>query len=147
MNYLIYVERSAENLQFYLWHKDYTNRFASLPQSDLVLSPEWTEKQRTLKARPGSKASKPLGITVNESMLKEGDLTPVQLSPNPFNTPPPSSCGDDKSISSSTAITSDPGPTSTTNSKLNAREVAAEAFENAARLQPCVFSPSYPERH
>lgn len=138
MNYLVYVERSAENLQFYLWYKDYTKRFASLPQSDLVLSPEWTEKQGTTKAKHGAKAPKSLGITV-ESMLKEGDISPAQLSPNPFNTPPPSICGDDKSISSSTVITSDPGPTST-NSKLTAREVAAEAFENADRLQPCMFS-------
>lgn len=137
MNYLIYVERSAENLQFYLWHKDYSERFAILPYSDLVLSPEWTEKPVVMKGQPNARVSKPLGIAV-DSVIKEADFTPpAPLSPNPFNTPPPSSCGDDNSISS-TAVASDPGPTSTT-SRAMARELAAEAFENAEKLQPCAF--------
>lgn len=40
MHYLIYVEHSAENLQFYLWLLDYTARFKSLSPSDRVLSSE-----------------------------------------------------------------------------------------------------------
>ncbi len=43
MNYLIYVERSAENLQFYLWHQDYVKRFPTASASELALSPEWTQ--------------------------------------------------------------------------------------------------------
>lgn len=136
MNYLVYVERSAENLQFYLWYKDYSERFAILPYNDLVLSPEWTEKANT-KKHNSARASKPPNIVV-DSVLKEADFTlPTPLSPNPFNTPPPSPCGDDRSISSSTVVASDPGHTSITHSKTVVRELAAEAFDHAEKLQPC----------
>ena len=43
MNYLIYVERSAENLQFLLWFRDYERRFADADTADLSLAPEWTQ--------------------------------------------------------------------------------------------------------
>lgn len=46
MNYLIYIEHSAENLQFFLWYRDYLNRFQSATTSDLVLAPEWTKEQQ-----------------------------------------------------------------------------------------------------
>ncbi|KAF1812468.1 hypothetical protein P152DRAFT_514115 [Eremomyces bilateralis CBS 781.70] len=45
LNYLKYVERSAENLQFFLWFKAYIQRFSALPESEKVLSPEWTAQQ------------------------------------------------------------------------------------------------------
>jgi hypothetical protein len=41
MDFLVYVEHNAENLQFYLWYKDYVRRFEALPEKDRVLSPEW----------------------------------------------------------------------------------------------------------
>ncbi|KAK4168639.1 hypothetical protein QBC43DRAFT_284592 [Cladorrhinum sp. PSN259] len=44
MNYLIYVERAAENLQFFLWYKDYEKRFFhDIQTTDLDLSREWTQ--------------------------------------------------------------------------------------------------------
>jgi len=138
INYLIHVERSAENLQFYLWYKDYSERFAILPYSDLVLSPEWTEKQATTKKHNSARTSKKPPNIIVDSVIKEVDFTPpTPLSPNPFNTPPPSSCGDEKSISSSTAVASDVGHTSTTYSKAVVRELAAEALDHAEKLQPC----------
>ncbi|MCJ1338959.1 hypothetical protein MMC09_004248 [Bachmanniomyces sp. S44760] len=39
MDYLVYVARDAENLQFYLWLQDYTARFAAAPRSETCLSP------------------------------------------------------------------------------------------------------------
>ena len=42
MDYLIYVEHGAENLQFYLWYKDYSIRFNDLPESEKVLSPPYS---------------------------------------------------------------------------------------------------------
>lgn len=45
MNYLKYIELAAENLQFYLWVRDYTKRFNNLPASDRALAPEWTVSQ------------------------------------------------------------------------------------------------------
>ena len=43
MNYLIYVERAAENLQFYLWHRDYVKRFQEASTTDTSLAREWTQ--------------------------------------------------------------------------------------------------------
>ena len=45
LNYLKYIEHDAENLQFFLWFKDYCQRFEKLPPSEKVLSPEWTTAQ------------------------------------------------------------------------------------------------------
>lgn len=43
LNYLKYIEHSAENLQFYLWFQDYSARFEKLPKSEQVLSPVWNK--------------------------------------------------------------------------------------------------------
>lgn len=52
MNYLVYVERAAENLQFYLWYKDYVRRFSAMPEDQQRLSPLWTkEDNRNARAR------------------------------------------------------------------------------------------------
>ena len=42
MDYLVYIEYNAENLQFYLWYKDYVRRFNALDENKRALSPEWT---------------------------------------------------------------------------------------------------------
>lgn len=66
MNYLIYIERSAENLQFFLWYRDYTRRFSDAKTADIALAPEWTpamaaeadariKKEHAEKARRASK--------------------------------------------------------------------------------------------
>lgn len=41
MDYLVYVEHNAENLQFYLWYRDYERRFNALPEKERALSKEW----------------------------------------------------------------------------------------------------------
>jgi hypothetical protein len=40
MDYLVYVEHSAENLQFYIWYQDYVRRWNLLSASQRALSPE-----------------------------------------------------------------------------------------------------------
>ncbi|KAK3616794.1 hypothetical protein LTR56_025725 [Elasticomyces elasticus] len=45
MNYLRYIEHSAENLQFFLWYRDYCARWADLPESERALAPVWTLEQ------------------------------------------------------------------------------------------------------
>lgn len=40
MDYLMYIEHSAENLQFYLWYRDYLRRWNALPASQRALSPK-----------------------------------------------------------------------------------------------------------
>lgn len=42
MDYLVYVEMNAENLQFYLWYQDYVRRWENeVSANDKALSPEW----------------------------------------------------------------------------------------------------------
>ncbi|KAL2116866.1 hypothetical protein VTJ04DRAFT_9034 [Mycothermus thermophilus] len=41
MDYLVYIERSAENLQFFLWYIDYVQRWSSLLPRQKALSPPW----------------------------------------------------------------------------------------------------------
>ena len=48
MDYLFYVSRDAENLQFLLWLRDYTRRFNELPESEATLSPEWAPDGKAL---------------------------------------------------------------------------------------------------
>ncbi|KAI0475796.1 hypothetical protein GGR56DRAFT_674322 [Xylariaceae sp. FL0804] len=43
MNYLIYIEHSAENLQFFLWYRDYVKRFKESNTADIGLAPQWTQ--------------------------------------------------------------------------------------------------------
>lgn len=43
MNYLIYIEHAAENLQFFLWYKDYVKRFEAASATEKALAPEWTQ--------------------------------------------------------------------------------------------------------
>lgn len=49
MDYLIYVEHNAENLQFYLWYRDYVQRFEALPKAAQALSPEWVPEKEARK--------------------------------------------------------------------------------------------------
>ncbi|TLD34063.1 hypothetical protein PspLS_00865 [Pyricularia sp. CBS 133598] len=42
MDYLIYIEHNAENLQFFLWYSDYVQRWSRLPRRQKSASPPWT---------------------------------------------------------------------------------------------------------
>ena len=55
LDYLVYITHDAENLQFYLWLRDYTKRFNALPKSERALSPEWT----VAEAAPDLRAAGP----------------------------------------------------------------------------------------
>lgn len=41
MDYMVFVSHDAENLQFWLWLRDYSERFFAAPRSEQVLSPPW----------------------------------------------------------------------------------------------------------
>lgn len=54
MDYLMYVAKDAENLQFFLWFRDYVKRFESLSENEKRLSPEWTgSTERIIEATNG----------------------------------------------------------------------------------------------
>lgn len=50
MDYMVYVAHDAENLQFYLWLRDYTARFNALRPEERALSPEWQVKDDAFAA-------------------------------------------------------------------------------------------------
>lgn len=149
MNYLIYVERSAENLQFYLWHQDYVKRFKDAKTSDLTLSPEWTKSMEddvqaklqrdvTEKLRPD--APDTTGIFSGTDF--EQSRPDVVISPaaddNPFSTPPPTAISNDDARESVYAPSSLPSNASTVQSQ------ASSAFAAAGAKTPCESSSPSP---
>lgn len=139
MSYLIYVEHAAENLQFYLWFKDYEKRFNTTSTTDIKLAPEWTQtmqdetvlkirKDQADKMRKEPKAAEMFKGTDFEK--KRGGQDNVPGGSDPFATPPQSSRGDDGSIYTA----------SNTVHSLNAasyQSQASEAFQAAGARQPC----------
>lgn len=141
MNYLIYIEHSAENLQFFLWYKDYVKRFGAANTTDLRLSPEWTQameddtvarlrKDNADKLRPDNGVAAELfkGTDFEKQGLEAG-------SNNPFNTPPRTAHGtsDQESV-----YTASQAPVSTL---ATYRSQASEAFSTAGAKQPFSIQP------
>lgn len=145
MNYLKYIEHSAENLQFFLWYREYQRRWKELPNSDRLLAPEWTKAQADADANAISPARPKRVNPQIAEVLKGTDFADVTAKPvldraDPFNTPPKSgsfedkrdltsdygsSFGDDKTLLGST------GPAH--------RAVTEQAFEDAGmKWKPCM---------
>lgn len=57
MDYLVYVEREAEALQFFLWYYDYVHRWAKLPAADRAAAPKWDAGDKRVVAAHGRKGS------------------------------------------------------------------------------------------
>ncbi|MCJ1282876.1 hypothetical protein MMC26_002202 [Xylographa opegraphella] len=96
MDYLVYVAYDAENLQFYLWHEEYTKKFNALPEAVKCLSPKWEASMlspsfgRAVAGRiPESAAissdSKEMGTFYNDgSSDSPTSATSPAHSPHPF---------------------------------------------------------------
>lgn len=89
MNYLKYIERAAENLQFFLWFRSYAKRFDELPQNEKALSPEWVDDGDS------DTPNRPKNVVSPETaaMFKGTDFAPDSKATdaekgNPFYTPP-----------------------------------------------------------
>ncbi|KAF1917162.1 hypothetical protein BDU57DRAFT_517674 [Ampelomyces quisqualis] len=91
MNFLKYIELSAENLQFYLWYRDYSKRFNELPENEKALSPAWTGEKAATETKA---ASKPVNVDTNAILAGTDFATEAKMddsekgSSNPFFTPP-----------------------------------------------------------
>lgn len=165
MNYLIYVERSAENLQFFLWYRDYVKRFEQAKTWDLALAPEWTpameeeaiqriQKEQAEKARSKKPSSKTGDVTVE--IFKGTDFekgsTPMLSSRgwstsdllegnrpmggnNPFGTPPDTPRGYHQETFSSEYVGSSLATTYGTQ--------ASDAFTTAGVKPPCKHDVSF----
>ncbi|KAI1411151.1 hypothetical protein F5Y13DRAFT_63466 [Hypoxylon sp. FL1857] len=57
MDYLVYVERDAENLQFFLWFCGYVEKWSQLPECDRERSPVWGTGKKT-NVRPNTRSEK-----------------------------------------------------------------------------------------
>lgn len=151
MNYLIYIEHSAENLQFFLWHRSYVKRFHSAGTVDLVLAPEWTvdmqeeafdklqkDHRDGLKRDPATvaavfkgtdfekKGSRGLAGGNDFSTLAMERPSPIfsEMGTNPFSTPPRTPDGEVQ-------------PTSGGSHAMSYRAQANEAFASANIKVPC----------
>lgn len=141
MNFLKYIELSAENLQFYLWFRDYSKRFAELPESEMVLSPEWLgEKPNHGEAKSGHKQvdSETAAILKGTDFASDAKINEVEKgSSNPFFTPPrtPNSVEQRQESMDSYDSTTSPG-------KVNHSQRAAGAFEKAGlKWKPLTIQP------
>jgi len=166
MDYLIYIERAAEHLQFFMWFRGYGQRFESLKGSDKVLSPEWThQNQRDAleewKKTQANIQKQQTHTTANEVFKgtifsKEGSANHRPLtnagSGNPFVTPPATAHGGShppmptSNVASPTRWGSPTNQSTTFNSlsnatKATASSVAHDAFESAGLNQPFTIQP------
>lgn len=98
MEHLLYVERAAENLQFFLWFKGYSERFEARPANEKLLSPNWTfdmQKAASTKWLAESKMRKlphPVSAADLFHPKTSGEFgATVTRRGNPFITPPASS--------------------------------------------------------
>lgn len=144
MNYLKYIEFSAENLQFFLWYRDYSSRWDALPASEKALASEWKASAADADIY-GASPARPKRVPPQiAEVLKNTDFADAPKvtidRADPFNTPPKaesfddkrdlasdygSSVGDDKTLFSSTASSH--------------RVMAEQAFDDAGmKWQPCM---------
>jgi len=89
MNYLKYVELAAENLQFYLWYRDYIRRWGDLPDREKALSPEWKPKTATgVSPSANGLNLSPEAVTFfKDTGFANDSRTNVSEKANPFATP------------------------------------------------------------
>lgn len=140
----MYIEHSAENLQFFLWLKNYTTRFHAATTADMALAPEWTQESQDeafnklqKEHREGLKRDPNIvaGIFKGTDFEKRGNTTAKTLDgslpfseTNPFCTPPRTPLGTER-LSSSFG-----GSESTA---ANYRSQANDAFTAVGIKAPC----------
>ncbi|KAJ4335135.1 hypothetical protein N0V95_008977 [Ascochyta clinopodiicola] len=141
MNFLKYIELSAENLQFFLWYRDYSKRFNELPETEKALSPEWRGDKSGGEAKPKSSSrshADAAAILEGTDFASEKTVKHSERSNNPFFTPPHTPTSDSHRREESL----DSYDESMTTGKVNHAERAAGAFENAGfKWKPLTVQP------
>ncbi|KAI2610453.1 hypothetical protein GGR54DRAFT_376716 [Hypoxylon sp. NC1633] len=131
MNYLLYIEHAAENLQFLLWYRDYVKRFSRADTSETQLSPEWTQAMEDEMAARIQKDAvdkmkrepKVASTLFKGTDFEKGAAEVVVENRDPFSTPPstPSTRGAPSFLSSSHPV--------------------QDAFKAAGATQPFTIQP------
>lgn len=147
MNYLIYIEHAAENLQFYLWYRDYLKRFNELPPNERALAPEWSAEQAEMDAQAiqGTPGPKQHISAETAAMFKGTDFAApiasvVEVKGNPFSTPPrtPNVEVSRESVAASECAWSENCSTLNSTTKNSFQTKTAGAFQTAdLKWQPC----------
>lgn len=149
MDFLVYIELSAENLQFYLWYQDYVKRFSQLPENEKALVPEWngeaaeaehiiaTKEKFTAKKTPSAAAEVLKGTDFDP---KKSAVAETSNGHNPFNTPPRTPLEDRDSMAPSTVGWSEDGSTLRSGQQSYVKK-AEQAFADAEALLPFTIQP------
>ena len=145
MNYLKYIEHSAENLQFYLWFYDYSARFNNLSEGERALSPEWTREQAEAEAASAAQhtrtkhANTEAHAILKDTSFDDSNSAQVNERGDPFHTPPAVSFDESRGgVTSDYASTTGDGTTLVSSAK--ARGIASQAFGDAGmKWQPCTL--------
>ena len=149
MNYLIYIEHAAENLQFFLWYRDYIKRFSNLPANERTLAPEWTVEQAEAEANANQTSAQATKMVSPETaaVFKGTDFAHpkaniVEAKGNPFNTPPMTPNTERESMAQSD-VWSEVGSTFVGSGKTSYNKKAGEAYQGAdLKWQPCKRRPN-----
>ena len=156
MNYLLYIEHAAENLQFFLWLRDYTQRFKDAKTSDIALAPEWSQAQHDAALQvvqvQATAQKKNIKSESAAEIFKDTDFEKVPKASvadpiDPFATPPRTPAGALASENASTHPWESSNGFSEqgsiyTNVPSNAEsyhQQAGEAFAAAGLKQPCAY--------
>jgi hypothetical protein len=143
MNYLKYIELSAENLQFFLWFRDYSKRFNESPESEKVLSPEWTSEDAEAEnpSRPRKLSGAAAEVFKNTDFDSKPQVATEAEKSNPFFTPPRTP--NDEAKRDGNSLDSHDG-SMTLGGKVNHTKRASGAFESAGlKWKPCEYNPSF----
>lgn len=153
MNYLKYIEHAPENLQFFLWLHQYTDKFEALPASERALSPEWTMSMQESEKLANEQKNRPMKVSADTAAALKGtglDSTPritETEKPNPFGTPDRSPSEEtDRAPMSFSSIQDDKSSawmSMHTSSTEEAKKRAGDAFGEAGlKWQPCKLMSS-----
>lgn len=138
MNYLFYIEHSAENLQFMLWLRDYIKRFSELPESEKVLAPPITEERleaETAGPRAAPKKVNPEAVAILRGTDFEAPRVSTIEKINVFDDGASTS---DSECLSMTSPSDGDASTLKSSKKTDFKQVAANAYESVdVKLQPC----------
>ena len=146
MDFSKYIERNPENLQFYLWHRDYLKRFDNLPDSERNLAPEWTVERANAEAEAARLEEKPKKVNPTAAAVlkgtdfdtKPGKAAVSDVHPDPFKDPPQTPKTERDSMAPSNA--GGDHDTSTLVTPMNPSKTAAAAFESVNVPQPCTHA-------
>lgn len=79
--YLKYIEHSSENLEFYVWFKNYeAGRLTAFPEPPRAITPVDSSKESLAKAGDDDKISeKGFADSETQDSFEDGTLTPINV--------------------------------------------------------------------